>query len=31
MPGNCTTSDACAAMLLRASVFPNLVFVEVGR
>jgi hypothetical protein len=31
MPANYTMSDACAAPLLRASVLPNLVFVEVGQ
>ncbi len=31
MTGSCTTPDACAAQLLQASVFQNLVFVEVGR
>ncbi len=31
MPGQGTTSAACAALLRQAAVFQNLVFVEVGR
>jgi hypothetical protein len=31
MPVNCTTLDARVALLPRASLFQNLLFVEVGR